>query len=416
MINSNCDSGFFCMDAIPDPWLYDGCSFKCNYNEYVVPHFATNTWQCLDIQEAAFTCAGHFNTECPDEPIPGNSNDLNSDYCDCDDQLIFSPSCKQGFQCDSSAPNGGVYKECGAGLALALDRVTWDWRCEDEDLVDCPGEGGFKLGCPSDPDPANFNCETGSNHIDTCGSCQNQIFMDSDCQSAFICSVFTSGCAMNCSAGQRVDLDLYSKDMECVPEAEVVCPGPLSIDCSSEPDGAVDIKCECDNHVWVHRNCKEAFFCSGPMTNEGHNQGTLATCTNNTQIGIIDFNKPDTFECVPDEGQCPGAFHFGCDPNEVTTTTTPRPSPTTKPTTVSSTEGPPTTSPTTPETTSPTTPPTASPTKPPTASPTTPSTTKATETSTTSRPLTTSAASFIQSPYAMIFFLISYLCFKYLMK
>ena len=291
-IQSDCGRGFYCMNDVPDPWLYEGCELSCNVNEYLLPHFESGTWECVDA--TGLTCPGQFKIECEDDAFP-NSNQLNSDYCDCPNgQFIVSPDCRHGFYCHSRQIGGGTYKECEPGWGLSIDRENWRWQCVTEDFVDCPGGGGFKIGCPEIPD---FVCTYGANHIATCDGCENQVFMDAACQSTFLCTEFApqgeEGCALDCKAGERVYMDLYAKDFWCEDESQVICPGAVSVDC---PDqfGEVDIKCACDNEVWVNRDCTGAFFCSGVMSPTGENPGTYAQC-HNDEIGYITWNSPDSF-------------------------------------------------------------------------------------------------------------------------
>ena len=67
------------------------------------------------------------------------------------------------------------------------------------------------------------------------------------------------GCELNCPDGYRVQVDLKTKQWECIPEEDnFICPGKLELDCPNDPK---EVSCGCKNEVrkhhrysFVHRN------------------------------------------------------------------------------------------------------------------------------------------------------------------
>ena len=315
---------------------------SCLNNQVLVPDFDTNTMVCIDVDVADFKCPGAFNLYCKDNDI---GTDFDSSMCDCDGQLMVSADCKESFYCYSRLSGGGASIKCdGFGQIVDLDFVNMRWSCSDN-TNNCPSNmGGFQLGCENSQLPAPLpKCEltTNPNPNGMC-DCDGQVWVNEDCSQGFYCSSLTqeseqTGCELICGDNERLHVDLVERDWECLSrDDDFVCPGSLHTDCDENPV----IECECQNQVWVYKNCNQAFRCTGPMDNFV-NPGYNYACPEGYRMDI-DFHYPLSFQCKTDVENCPGSYHFGCtgdipdlststtiDPSDSTTTTDPSDSTTT---------------------------------------------------------------------------------------
>ena len=325
-LSDDCKEGFYCTDNIPDAFQYNGCLRSCLDNQVLVPDFARDTWDCVDVDVADFVCPGAFNLYCPENDI---GTDFDSSMCECDGQLFVSADCKESFFCLERLSGGGAAIKCeGFGQIVDFDFINMRWSCS-ENVANCPSNmGGFQVGCEGSllpPPPPECDFTTNPNPFGEC-ECDGQLHVSDDCQQGFYCSYSTpeadqTGCQLICPEGERLHVDLVERDWECLPrEDDFICPGYLKIDCDEDPV----IQCECLNQVWVNGNCNQAFRCTGPMdnfTNPGYNYA----CPEGFRMEI-DFHSPPSFKCKPDVENCPGSYHFGCSgdiPNLSTTTTAP---------------------------------------------------------------------------------------------
>lgn len=315
-INEDCSEGFKCTTEIADPYLYDGCIKQCEENQILFPNFDSGEgWECVD--RTQYKCPGSFNLNCEDEDV---GNDFTSDICDCEGQMWVSNDCKEGFYCWSRLANGGSKIVCEDNTIVQSDFVNWAFRCV-EDNGQCPGLGGFQLGCSSGSIRPDIECEYSENPYGTCDGCEGQIFIGDGCHGAFYCTEYipeespegSNGCLKTCEADQRVHLDLDTMSWDCVTKEDTyTCPGDFSVDCNPN----FDVACSCENEIWINDDCTSGFRCTGKQLDDGVNPGQRLTCPPNHQINI-DFNTTN-FECIPSEeaGRCPGSAHFGCDNSE----------------------------------------------------------------------------------------------------
>ena len=261
------------------------------------------------------TCPGKFYINCPEDDI---GDDFKSDMCDCDGELLISADCRHGFYCYENTANGGWNLTCPEGEIIKVNIRTYNWGCREDD-GQCPGLGGFKVGCEDGAPPVrppDLNCTFTKNPLGDCGDCSNQIFVSEDCKESFYCTEYaeegTDGCHMVCEDDEIVFLDVENKKLTCVDEPEgIVCPGAFSLDCPGD-DGGFDIQCGCEHEVWMREDCRTAFFCTEPMDEEGKNVGYQVHCPVDEIVEISFFDSSLGHSCTKNKAKCPGAFHFGC--------------------------------------------------------------------------------------------------------
>ena len=70
---------------------------------------------------------------------------------------------------------------------LVLSPLFFRWECVSDD-GQCPGLGGFKLGCPEEV-PTNPESSTQVNPYGTC-ECDGQFFSNDDCTAGIFCDSF----------------------------------------------------------------------------------------------------------------------------------------------------------------------------------------------------------------------------------
>jgi len=333
-ISSDCSQGFRCYDNLPDPYLFDGCLQRCLNGQIVVPDFETKSMRCIDAPED-FRCPGNLQMFCPEDDVGTN---FTRDHCECNGQLTVSSDCSESFYCLDRLPAGGAGIKCPEDQIVDVNFLDYSWTCTNN-TDNCPSAmGGFELGCPDEgenPIPAPQNCTFGVNEIvpDGC-ECNGQMFVNNDCSQMFYCSNYVpndepgaEGCLLDCPAadGLRTHIDLVNREWDCVPrENNYICPGKLQLDCSSD----FAVSCECEHQLWINEDCTQGFWCNGvyDQDNDNQNPGSYIKCPEGLIISLT-FIYPPRYQCVPDEGQCPGSFHFGCDGGDfddlTTSTTTP---------------------------------------------------------------------------------------------
>lgn len=314
-INDDCTEGFYCTENNDDPYLFDGCVQTCLNGQVLLPDFAQKSWRCVDRDDFSdlFKCPGQFHFECP-------ANDVGSDFdgteCDCDHQIIISADCTEGFYCFESTLLGkGLDLKCPEGQIIDVNTALQTWRCVD-DKGQCPGLGGFKLGCEGDNEvpPPTFNCDTAviKNPLGEC-TCGGQLFTSDDCTELFYCYAGVStnggeGCHLKCTDGQVAFLDIENKNWQCIdPADDFACPGKFNTNCAGTPFAP---ECGCSGEVWMNDDCTEGFICSEAKSG-ATNKGDIITC-NEGEIIDISLQDPANPKCSSEIHTCPGSFNFGC--------------------------------------------------------------------------------------------------------
>ena len=213
---------------------------------------------------------------------------------------------------------GGQGVVCGEDKVISIDIRSWNWGCTSDE-GQCPGLGGFKVGCSGGnmvPPPV-FNCDTEviANPFGEC-ECPGQLFTNDQCDELFYCynSVSTNGgegCHLKCEDGKVALLDIKNKDWSCVERTDdFVCPGKFNTGCRDE-DFAPE--CACDGEVWMNNDCSEAFICSGKKTGST-NPGDIFTCGND-EVAVVDLADHSKPYCSTDKTKCIGSYNLGCSGN-----------------------------------------------------------------------------------------------------
>ena len=128
------------------------------------------------------------------------------------------------------------------------------WSCVPDD-GQCPGLGGFRLGCPEEV-PSNPLPVEETNPLGTCG-CGGQFFGNDDCSEGFFCSEDewdqNKGMHWTCGEDQIIRPNFLTNTVVCINRVEgQQCPGEFSVSCTDielNPDA-----CECDGQVrstWI---------------------------------------------------------------------------------------------------------------------------------------------------------------------
>lgn len=336
-INYDCTEGFWCSDLVPDTFLHDGCIKTCLEGQILIPNFANGGWECADNFDGSFACPGEYNLECPVNDI---GNEFNSTMCDCNGQFMVSSDCRHGYYCNSLSFGGGIPFDCEEGKILDINIRDQVVRCVP-DNGNCPGLGGFTIGCGDGsikPTPPPNPGTPGNNTLGDC-ECGDEFFIGEDCTKAFYCADSLKpefqGLELNCEPGKRVKLDIPTKYWECVDDDEdFVCPGDFHSDCQN----TFNVECGCKNEIWVNGPCGRAYLCEGPQVN-GINNGIMIGCPEDMII-TFDFNSPVSYTCTEQKDKCFGSYHFGCGGEWENVTFTPPPTTTTGASTTTTTTTP----------------------------------------------------------------------------
>ena len=183
-ISQDCNTGFYCANDLPnDQEDKDGCVLSCPSGQIILPDFVDNTWQCVEDDPTVANCFGGYHLRCPADALIGP---LTADLCRCDNELLVSSNCRHGMFCTKSQAAGAFFKECPEGQVIDVDIRTWNWGCL-EDVGQCPGLGGYELGCNDDSDiEVPLICSTYDMNPDC--ECEGQLFINEDCTEGFICT------------------------------------------------------------------------------------------------------------------------------------------------------------------------------------------------------------------------------------
>ena len=311
-INKDCTHGFYC-DSTHDPDNHEGCQKTCELDQLLIPDFDQDAWVCVDNVDNRWTCPGEFNIECEGSATaiqPG----LDKDDCTCDGELIVTPDCSEAFYCLTNDPDGGRHIDCPDNQILSINFTTFEWGCKDDD-GQCPGAGGFRMGCGEGSLPVPI-CLYDDNPLGEC-ECDGQLHINHDCTQGFYCdsqlNTDKEGCIRTCREDQILVPDFESGSWSCVydPNDNILCPGSFKQSCPENPvePGLDRSDCECDGELLVTGDCKEAFYC---IERDADNGGRHISC-GDTEILKVNLT---TFEwgCFPDDGGCPGlgGFKLGC--------------------------------------------------------------------------------------------------------
>ena len=145
--------------------------------------------------------------------------------------------------CRSHLDGGGYNIKCmEPGEIVHIDISDWSWECSAENTENCPGLGGFKVGCENGANitPPPLTCTDAdftANPFGECGGCEGQIFVNEDCSESFYCTEYTpdgtsEGCHLVCPEGKRVYLNVAARKWECIdlePDNEFICPGKFAV-------------------------------------------------------------------------------------------------------------------------------------------------------------------------------------------
>ena len=305
-LSEDCQTGFFCID---DGALdYDGCIMNCNEGEILFPDFANREMVCVPESSATYICPGFAKLECPANEVTPNSDD-----CDCDNgQVIISSDCREAFFCRSNLINGGILLSCPEGQIFQFDE-DWGHNCVI-DTGNCPGLGGYKLGCTSGnpTPPPHPGCDEGKNTLGTC-ECEGQFFINGDCTQGFSCDSTLGtdfeGCSKTCNDGSILLPDFSTNSWACVGNwnGERVCPGEFESSCT---EVALDqTSCECDGQILVNSDCSSSFLCITDFPGGG-----FRVDCDDYVFDISLFLRGQIQACTSDTSKCPGGggYKLGC--------------------------------------------------------------------------------------------------------
>ena len=95
--------------------------------------------------------------------------------------LTMRADCREAFVCYSLFMGGGRSIECDQNHIVKMDFYKFTWECVPDD-GQCPGLGGYKLGCPPEEvvptlTPPAVDVE---NPFETC-LCEGQFFSNVNC-------------------------------------------------------------------------------------------------------------------------------------------------------------------------------------------------------------------------------------------
>ena len=278
-INHDCSYGFICSKDIPQIELdkgSQGCFHECAEGTILVPDFSAGSYQCVPDTEAI--CPGRFQTFCAFDPVPDTVDESD---CECDNEFLVTPDCKQVFLCDKRADGGGYSVSCDEpGEIIQVNLDNWNVGCqEDTEPSKCPSlGGGFIIGCAEDPNEIPLFCDDyGNNNLGECGGCDGQVFMNDNCSQGFICtsnlpvSTGEEGCMKSCPSGTILVPDFANERWQCLDPFEGQCLGGLTMYCQDEDIGNnfSDSDCSCKEELILSADCKEAFRCSADGGKKG---------------------------------------------------------------------------------------------------------------------------------------------------
>jgi hypothetical protein len=220
--------------------------------------------------------------------------------------LTMRADCREVFICYSLLINGGKHLTCDEGYIIDIDLFDLRMTCIP-DNGQCPGLGGYTLGCPEAVPTQTPVTNDEVNPLGTC-KCEGQFFSSSDCTQAFWCGADVAnniGGLQECQEGQIVRPNFEEDLAQCVTSVNQ-CPGAFNVNCPDEDVGNDfdQNNCACNDQVWVNNDCSTGFYCDSAMANGG--KGLKCGTGEMINIDISAF----TWTCVQDQGHCPGLGGF----------------------------------------------------------------------------------------------------------
>ena len=316
LVNSYCTEGFICN---PDdyPGGEEGCLLTCPSRYRIVPNFSGNqlNWTC--IEEHDQFCPGEFKMYCESDPVEA----IDPSSCRCDGEVLVSGDCQTGEICVARGDTFEVRTSinCGGDEHISLNFAQGPSSMECvENNDNCPGGGGFRLGCgPGAPIPTyQDECEIVTNPLGIC-SCNYQAFVNRDCTAGFQCldevQAENSGCLFVCDSGTKI-VPRFSDsgrrvEWNCIDANLHSCPGEFNITCPADQIILDEVTCECEGQLFVTDDCHQSAFC---LSRGDQYESRTISCSDD-EIVTLDYSS-FTWDCATDFGTCPGqgGFHFGC--------------------------------------------------------------------------------------------------------
>ena len=165
----------------------------------------------------------------------------------------MSSDCREAFVCYSLFIGGGRGIKCDENHIVKMDFYKFTWECVEDD-GQCPGLGGYQLGCPADevvPTPTPPQVDV-PNPFETC-ECEGQFFSNGDCTKAFFCNNNVQGNMGNlteCPAGQIIRPNFLQNTVQCINRvSNYQCPGSFKVECAANEIVLNPESCQCDGQV-----------------------------------------------------------------------------------------------------------------------------------------------------------------------
>ncbi len=305
-INRDCSQAFECLAQVSGD--QGGCLYECGENEIVTPDYSSGLFYCRSDTLQDQVCPGEFKINCASDPV---TPPFSADMCDCNGQIFISQNCNEGFLCNRT---GGEALVCEDGEVIDFNFLEWSYDCSPAP-GNCPNAGGYTVGCAPGSVPVPTECVLQENSLGTCQGCPGQLFLSDDCREAFVCpgEGELEGCLYSCGENELIIPDFIRGSFSCAANSfnEYSCPGKLKQECE---DTAVEFpfdsqECDCDGQLFVSPDCREAFVCL-----ENFPGGGIPYSCNESEIINVNFLSY-AWECIPDEGNCPGlgGFAVGCE-------------------------------------------------------------------------------------------------------
>ena len=322
-LNTTCSEAFICtQDYVDEDPSFIGCLISCNPGYKLVPDFGADgqdvTWTC--ISEIDYNCLGEFHVFCEGEdgsvPEEGLSPS-DGDHCTCDGEIFVTSDCKHSDRCRLVGSDSYTVidaDDCNDNETVQIDYATWELSCAT-DVDNCPGQGGFSLGCTILP-PVPVDCTESDKTFleDVPCSCDNQAFLSDDCSTGFTCQDQSDldGCVYECPEGTKAHPTFYNQgqvEWDCVDEDIYSCPGEFYISCPAEEIDPATEECGCEGELLVSSDCTTASRC---LYRGGEYVKVPLICSDE-QIVQIDFETGEG-TCQEDTGGCPygGGFRIFC--------------------------------------------------------------------------------------------------------
>jgi len=306
-VQNDCRDAFWCTDSNTNT----GCSLSCGEDQIVQFDYATGKMKCEDTaNQPDYRCPGNFKLNCADDDVgSGFDPDNDCDFCP-NGGFVMSSDCSEAMTCITLLfPTPGRTLKCDPGYKVAIDFYSLEWECVPDD-GQCPGLGGFRLGCPEEI-PENPEPSEQVNPYGTC-ECDGQFFSNEDCTAGIFCDSAlgeNKGMWTQCGEDQIIRPNFEFNTVVCINRVEgQQCPGAFNVECSDFELNPAD--CECDGQVWITNGCTEGFSCNSRSAGGGRSLSCF-----DGEVLNIDITAY-SWDCVQDTSHCPstGGFVLGaCD-------------------------------------------------------------------------------------------------------